>query len=76
MLLTDDQMTEVFGGACYSTVCDDCTHGCRFIAEAQLKKVVEIMKEKQAYTTGRNEVPFFNKRDWEEMWQSMLEEVK
>ena len=45
MLLDDEEMTEVFGGACHSTVCDDCTHGCRFIAEAQLKKVVEWGKE-------------------------------
>ncbi|GAG25612.1 unnamed protein product [marine sediment metagenome] len=43
MLLTDEEIKGVFGGACYSTVCSDCTHGCRFVAKAQLKKDIAYM---------------------------------
>jgi len=50
------------------------------IKKAQLKRVVDIIKEKQAYTaivsqTG-NEIPFFNPIDWEEIWQALLKEVE
>ena len=82
-LLTDGEMKRVFGGACYSTVCDDCTHGCKFIAEAQLKEVVGGINKVlvkysvvdgrlSAYIDGTTPIWALPNIDW----QVLLEEVK
>lgn len=51
-----------------------------FVAKAQLKKVVDAIRERQAYTgvvtPGNAEIPFMLPNKWEELWQALLEEVK
>ncbi len=86
MLLTDEEIAEadrlvvaMLGFHDHSAIEQYRIEG-RTIAKAQLKKVVDIIRQKQAYIaivsqTG-NEVPFFNPIDWEEIWQSLLDGVK
>ncbi|KKN65894.1 hypothetical protein LCGC14_0477110 [marine sediment metagenome] len=65
ILLTEEEIKNIFRGKCLSSDCSDCTHGCKFVAEAQLKKVVEWLR-----STGMDKK--FSGLDW----QSLLEEIK